>query len=121
MTESGKFNDMTVLLSNGVNGENSDYTIEFKASIPVYKDDIFYFVLPPTIKSPRTPLCEAVKCLDSYSCTAEKGRIVITLGVSPSCEEIDSIISFKLIGIKNSISMVPNEKIGAFYQSKKYH
>jgi hypothetical protein len=55
MLERGKFNEMTVLLSNAVNGQNSDYTIEFKATIPVLKDDIFYFELPPTIRSPKTP------------------------------------------------------------------
>jgi hypothetical protein len=99
---------MTVLLSNAVNGQNSDYTIEFKASIPVVKDDLFNFILPPSIKSPRTPICESMKCLDYTSCTAERGRIVITLGVSNNCEAVDSIISFKLMGIKNSPSMVPN-------------
>lgn len=78
MTEAGKFTEMTIFQAVSQNGVYTTYTLEFTAKIPVENNDIFYLVLPPSIDSPKEPICNPIKCLDiATTCTSEKGRIVV--------------------------------------------
>jgi len=46
MTEVGTFSILNLTRSNVTNAAFSDYTVEFNATIPVEKGDLFYFQLP---------------------------------------------------------------------------
>jgi hypothetical protein len=76
MTEMSKFNEMSIVAADATNGAITTYTITFKAKTPLENGDIFNLLLPLTIKSPKTPICEKLECIDSISCTAERGKLI---------------------------------------------
>lgn len=127
MNQAGKFTEMTIFQSASQNGVYANYTLEFKAAIPIFDGDIFYLVLPPSIDAPKEPNCNPIKCLDSStSCTSEKGRIVVQFKLpqdesqKDECGKEDAIFSFDVEGIQNSNSMLHSEPIEAYFTSSSY-
>jgi len=122
MSEPGKFTELTVERTNEYNGQVSDYTLTFTASIPIYDGDIFYLNLPEAISPPREPTCIENQCIEALSCNSERGRIVIEFtNVKSNCLGVqNSEFSFTVQQITNAPTMVESEVIGASWKSKLY-
>jgi hypothetical protein len=121
MSEPALFTNMTVTADNETNGAVTDYTVSFSAPLPLYDGDRFNVLFPSEIKTPRSPLCEKVSCLDSLSCTGEAGRIVVNLvKLAESCGSPNSAVAFKIRGLRNPPSMVASRPLGAYWTSSEY-
>lgn len=116
-----KYDVMTIDIENPVNGAHSKYTITFNAKTPMRDGDIFNLLLPHTIKSPKEPICSTEKCLDTISCTSERGKLIATFGIQDAdCLLDDAEISFSVEDMTNAASMVKSEAIEAYWTSKAY-
>ena len=121
MTEMSKFTEMSIDIENPTNGALSKYTITFKAKTRLVDGDIFNLILPQTIGSPKEPICKEEKCLDTVSCTSERGKLIATFGVQQAdCLVDNAEISFSVEGMTNAASLVKSEAIQAFWTSKSY-
>ena len=122
MTEMSKFDVFEILIDNPINGAQSTYTISFEAKTPIRDGDIFNLLLPTSIKSPKEPICNTENnCLDSISCTSERGKLIATFGVTRSiCMQDDAEISFSVEDMTNAPSTLPSESIEAFWTSSNY-
>lgn len=118
MSEPALFPVMTVSALNQTNGATTEYTVSFIATVPLQDGDLFSITFPPEIKTPRDPVCEMIACVESTACTSERGRIVVTLG--KPCPEINSVVTFKVQGLRNPPSLVPRGPIEAHWTTSRY-
>lgn len=136
MYRMGEFSNLRVVSSSTINGENSIWTVSFDAIAKVNEGDLFSLEIPSTIRTPTDPICVPEKCLKGSRsgeklCSAERGKIIVTLNPQWNCDSQSETFSFKIgegspsttgawNGITNAASGLTSEPLKANWSTKEY-
>jgi hypothetical protein len=97
MRTAGSFTNMKLFGTNETSGALSNYTVTWIASIPMVTQDSLRLKFPASMKTPVEPICEKLKCINTISCSAEKGTIIAVLTITEtSCLRAGANFTFRV-------------------------